>query len=475
MATDNGAGPPKGSLLDSPYAQHIDPATLPRRVDNELGGTISPVTTHPAFQPPASPLTGAPDPEIIYRDIPLISTTVDWTVGGVRAALRSNQFGMFDPPAQLADAILGDDRVQATLGSRISGLFGREVRFKPADDSIAAKEVLDAWVHLWPSIASAQVMTCLSAYSILMGWVPATINWDTTGPVWCPYINFWHPRYTYYHWDLRRYVALTQDGQVGICAGNGKWLLHAPFGEYRGWVRGAIRAIAEPWLIRHWAIRDWARFSEVHGMPIKKGKCPASADETQRDAFKQSLSQLATETTLLVSEGNDGQNGYDLELVEAKDTAWESFPGLRDHCDLAITLAVLFQNLTTEVKSGGSYAASETHEDVLLGGIAYDNQSWRYTIREQVARPFAQLNFGDQRLAPYTDWDVQNRKELQHNAEQFAKFGTAVEVLARGGIKFVDSGALKRFAEERFGLKGMPDMTIGDPVAGGMGGMGGLK
>ena len=43
-----------------------------------------------------------------------------------------------------ADSILGDPRVQATLNSRMSGLFGRPVRHRAANTSRAAKEVLDA-------------------------------------------------------------------------------------------------------------------------------------------------------------------------------------------------------------------------------------------------------------------------------------------------------------------------------------------
>lgn len=477
MATDTGGGPPKGSYWDSPHARQIDPKILPTAVDDQLGGKIRPQTDDPAFQPPSTPLTDSAKSgaTIVIRDIPIISTLVSWTVDDVRSALRSNIWGVFDGAGQLEDAILGDDRVQATLGSRISGLFGREVRHEPANDSAAAREVCDAWAQLWPSIGTPAAMTALQAYAILGGWVSATINWDTTGPIWCPYLNFWHPRYTYYHWDLRKYIALTQDGQTAIMPGNGKWLLHAPYGEYRGWLRGAIRAVSEPWLIRHWAIRDWARFSEVHGMPIKKGICPASAEERQRDAYAAALAQLATETTLLCSQGNDGVNKYDFELVEAKDTAWESFPGLRDHCDMAIVLAIKYQNLTTEIRTGGSFAASNSHEHVEARSFAYDNMTWASTIREQIARPFAMFNFGDETLAPRTCWDVTSRDEFVHNADQFAKFGTAVEVLRRGGVQFEDPEELRTFARERFGLAGLPKVKMVEPVASQGGGMGGGK
>jgi hypothetical protein len=48
-----------------------------------------------------------------------------------------------------------------------------------------------------------------------------------------------------------------------------------------------------------------------------------------------------------------------------------------------------------------------------------------------------------------------------------------VEVLARGGVKFLDVEALRRFADKNFGLSGLPDFTIGDPPAGaGAGGFG---
>jgi hypothetical protein len=473
---DSGSGPPKGSISDSPYAQQIRPGNLPGVINEHLGGAATIALNDPAFQPPTDPLKGTSKEQtrLVYRDLPLIETLTEWTVPQMRAAVRAHMWGIFEGSGQLVDAVIGDDRVQATLGSRISGLFGREVRFRPADDSMAARECMDAWAKAWPMFATAAAMTEMQAYTILMGWEPAQLTWGPVGEIeYCPYLKPWHPRYTYYHWPLRRFIALSQDGQLPIMPGNGKWLLHAPYGEYRGWIRGAIRAVAEPWLMRHWALRDWARFSEVHGLPVKKGKVPASADVVQRDAFAAALSQLATETTIMVSQGNDGVNSYDFELVEAKDTAWESFPGLRDHCDMAIVLAIKFANLTTEIKSGGSYAASKSHEGVDEKTSQFDNAAWRWTIWQQVARPFAWLNFGDPDLAPITDHDVTPREEYTHNAKQFQQFGTAVEVLRRGGVKFRDTEELRAFCRDKFGLDGLPDFEIVDPMPSSSGGGGG--
>jgi phage gp29-like protein len=155
------------------------------------------------------------------------------------------------------------------------------------------------------------------------------------------------------------------------------------------------------------------------------------------------------------------------------DASWESFPALIGNCDMSIVLALLFQNLTTEVH-GGSLAATDAHMDVRDSGLQDDNAAWRNTLHMQVARPFAYFNFGDADLAPWTEWDVASRAQYAENAKQFQAFGTAVEVMARGGIKFAFVEELRKFAADRFGLDKLPDFTIGDPPAGKGGGGGGF-
>lgn len=437
---------------------------------NKAAGGINPERIrqdYPNHQPASDWLAGADKftAGIVYQDPPLVQTVVDWSVDQIRGALFAHNFGVFWESALLADAILGDPRVQATLGSLTSALFGREVIFTPANDSDAARETCDAWQACWPRLSATSTFTQVGYYSKLMGWSPSQVVWDTSKSIWEPIIRLWHPAYTYYNWYARRYVAISQDGPIAILPGDAKWFVHFPFGEYRGWIRGAVRAISEPWLLRHQAFRDHGRFNEVHGLPIKKAIVPASSDEGQRDAYAAALANLGKETTIMVSRGNDGNNGYDLELVEPTDDAWQSFTGLIDRCDMDIVLALMFQNLTTEV-TGGAYAATKSHMDVRAQSVAYDNEAWAWSIYWQLARAFAWLNFGDANLAPWTKWDVTPRQELSENAEQFAKFGVAVEVLRRGGIEFKDDAALRVFAKDVFGLKGIPEFRITEPSQG---------
>jgi phage gp29-like protein len=455
-------GPPPGP-------NEAGPAGIPLTDMSRIFGGASKINTQdPAFQSPQEQL-GTPTrsyAKTVYRDLPLVTIQNTWSIEGARAALGSHIQGLFEQSAQLWDSVIGDDRVTATMGSRNAGLFGREARFEAADDSDAAKECLDAWRAWWPRLSGDASMTEINSYAIGMGFCPSQLVWDTAGTVWGPYLRPWAPRFTYYHWPLRRFIALSQDGPIVIEPGNAKWVMHLPKSSERPWMYGAIRPVVEPWMLRHLAFRDMARFSEVHGLPARVGKVPAVSDPTERSAFETSLSKVGHDAAMILPQGVDGQEGtgYGYELVEAKDRAWEVFGGLIEKCDTAIVLSILFQNLTTEV-TGGSFAATSAHMDIRQSGLQGDDAAWQHTMY-QIARPFAYLNFGDPNLAPRTYRDVEPREDLESNAKQFQQFATAVEYLARAGLKFDSDDALRRFAANKFGLDGLPNFEIGDPKVG---------
>jgi hypothetical protein len=457
---DPGYGPPPG--LD-PFGESIPMDRLRQQVESRVGGNPEIVRNDPAFQPPGDPLLGAKARSgIIYRDLPVISIQNQWTVASTIGALAAHTYGVFAGSGQLVDSIIADPRVRATLDSRMSGLFSREMRFKPANDSREAKEACDAWIDSWPYIASGGAFKQIGAYSNLFGFWPSQLVWNDQGEFTKPRIMPWHARYTFYQWDIRRYVAISQDGTLPIFPGDGKWVLHAPRGEYRGWMWGSIRAIAEPWLLRHFAFRDMARFSEVHGMPFRKGIVPAAAAEDQRQRFENQLANLGTETTMILPRGVDGAGqDYDVELVEATSQSWQIFPGLVDRCDMDIVLAILMQNLTTEV-TGGSFAATNSHMDIRQQGIEDDNEAFKQTIHDQIARPFAALNFGDADLAPWTDWNVTPREDMDSKASRFYSFGQSLQILRQGGVKFTDEAGLSSFAKSQFGID-LPSFELTEP------------
>ena len=409
---------------------------------------------------------------VIYRDIPLVTISTSWGVQDVRAALQDLIGGLFDRPSQLVDAIQGDDRVQATMGSRTGGLLGRPVKFTAADDSDEAHECLSAWKDVWPTLSAEPVLGELERWGIMLGHGPAQLAWDTSEEIWVPHLRIFHPRFTYYHWTLRRHIAMTMDGQVAIEPGDGHWVMHCPYSDYRGWIHGAVRALAQPWLVRQFALRDWARWSERHGMPIYLAKTPAAGDPAQIASFTASMRSLGQESVVQLPQGVESQFSYDLDLLEATDAGWQGFQQLINQCDMSIVLTLLFQNLTTEMKEG-SFAAARVHADVRQSALEADARALSHTIYTQIARPFAAYNFGNADLAPRTDWDVTPVEDNLQLATTLDKLADAVLKMGKGGKGIENLGALF----ERFNVP-LHDSDIKDitPIAssGGAGDGGGF-
>jgi Protein of unknown function (DUF935) len=471
---DTGSGPPKGSPYDSPWAKPLPVQDRRPAIERMVGGTKEPYGRDPGFQPPTPLLDDGTRSRtrLVRRDVPLVTIQNNWSIQEARHALYAHMIGQFESSSQLVDSQLGDDRVQATLGSRIGGLFGRSTKHKPAQKSRvrgsqAAQECLDAWLDHWPTLHEDYALTESAAYGIFMGFAHGQVLWDTSEWPWKPYPRPWHPRYEWYEWVSRKYVAISQDGNFPIIPGDGSWYGFEPFGSYRAWIRGAVRAVTEPWMGRHFGFRDWFGFSELHGFPIRKCYVPAAADAGERANYEQQVAALGSNTTLLIPRAVDKDTGYDFELEEAGDTAWESFPGLIDRCDLAIVLAIKFQNLTTEITSSGSYAAAREHGKVDVSQVKADGVAWRNTIYRDFARPFAFLNFGDADLAPISEWDVPEppREDHAEHADQFYKVGMALQAMATAGVRFRNADEARDWFRDRMGLRDMPSFDLAEPTA----------
>jgi hypothetical protein len=406
-----------------------------------------------AFDPPTDPLA-APgvreDAQYIYRDIPLTTFGGPWSIDTIRGALQHHREGIFQQPALLSEAIFGDDRVQATLGSRTGGLFSREVQhYRGGSGRKYSHRAYRAWVQAWPQICPQSVMSEIMRWVIILGFAIVELRWDRTVEPWMPYLVPWNPYFDQWRWDLRKHQLSTIDGPVAAIPGQGKFMVFAPHGQYRGWIQGALRAIAEIWLMKRLAWRDWARWNERHGLPVFKAKVPAAGDKDQKAAFVNSLHRLGKESVIGLPQNVDG-TGYDAELLEARDRGWETFGSFIDRADRSIVLPILWQNLTTEVKEG-SFAAARVHGDVRQNALEFDNETLSEAIYQQIARPWAYFNFGDPDVAPYSCWDVTPVEDFGVKADVLLKFGQALNQLRQAGLQARHVRMLAR----RFGLDGL--------------------
>ena len=407
-----------------------------------------------AFAPPIDPLLRPDDPAVIHRDIPIVALTGDWTINGIRQALGAHKIGQFAQSALLVDDAFGDDRVQATLGSRTGALFGQDVVHRQAAAD-GDGSCLDAWKAQWRGFtakkakdepgrwAHQSIMTEAKRWAIMLGFSVSELLWDTSVTPWQVTLKPWHPQYIYYRWDIRKFVANTTQGPVVCEPGAGKWFVHAPFGMYRGWIHGAIRAIADKWIIKQLAWRDRARYNERHGLPIIKAYVPAAGDARQKELFVQSMSSLGQEAVVGLPQNVD-ETGYDLELLEARDRGSASFRETIEDADRAIILTIKSQNLTTEVVEG-SFAAARQHGGTEQVTLEFDDSTFAQDFYEQVARPYAMFNYGDPDRAPYSSWDVTPIEDRAAEAKSILDASTALVALKASGVPVDVEAYAKKF------------------------------
>ena len=375
------------------------------------------------------PLPRSPDKNV-RKDMPVMAWTGSWGTTSIQQALDNHDLGQFLLSAQLSESVQRDDRVATALNTRCKGLLGlpREITPSPRGDRRKAKTAAKDLETLWAETDLTEALIQILRWQVMMGFAVAEIVWSGDADAWTFSLKVWHPQFLWFNWATRQYMLNTSEGPVVVTPGDGKWLLLTPEGEYRAWIQGAVRSIAIPWLGRQYAFRDWMRFNEIYGLPIRKATVPAQTSEEDKLEFFQDIRDAGSAMVVSCPTGTDGQK-YDIELVEATATGWETFRNATEDADKRITLALLGQNLTTEV-SGGSYAAAKVHGQVRQDYLEADERGLVAGFRRQVLRAWAAFNYGDPDLAPVLRFDVEPPDDGKLKADTLVSLSTALLNLA---------------------------------------------
>lgn len=377
-----------------------------------------------------------------HRDLPIVNTGVFDEVSSVRAALADLERGYFTAPAQLAEAMLQDDRIEGILQTRVDALFRLPLEFEPRGDGRKSKAVADEFREAWDEIFPQEEMKQVLRWGLLLRYAPAELVWRLDGARWMPRIKAWNPRHSYWRWDTRSYQMVTQDGTVDVSQGSPEWAVYTPSGFQRGWVHGLIRPLGRLFLMRQVTYRDWLRWSEVHGLPIRKGVVPSSAETKVKEQFIDDLLGIGQEATIQV-EKDDAGNGFDVELVEAASQSWEGFRQLIAAVEESAAILVLGQNLTTSVK-GGSFAAASVHNDIRMDRVEADARSLKHVVA-WVAQLWTRFNFGDPRLAPDVTWSTKPPEDRKAASETLNTAGDALAKWTSAGANVDLVAYAKRF------------------------------
>ena len=374
-----------------------------------------------------------------------------WSVSQVRSALRSLEDGDFSDAAQLVDAMGRDDRLTAVLQTRINALLRADFKLMPAnvDDEDKAAEAAAMAESWWWRLVPESQLAQLLRWWLMCGVAIGEIVWELTADEWRPCLKVWDMQWAWADREQRCYFLTTREGQIRVPygGGDGKWVVLGQ-GE-SPWMNGLVRCLAVPWLVRQFAMRDWARYSERHGMPIVLADVPAVSDAEDKDAFQSDLAVLSTDTTIQLPTNVDEDGArFDLRLLEATDQNSDGFKDLIRHVDDCFAIALTGNNLTTQIDAG-SLAAAQVGGEVKRERTLGDAQMLSTELHCQLLEFWAGYNLGDIGLAPWPHWDVSPPVDLKLEAETLVALGSAVASLLAVGLEIDDLG--------RFGVTSITD------------------
>jgi len=376
-----------------------------------------------------------------YRDLPIVwgSSPVD-EVSAVWAALSSMAQGQFLLAGQLVDSMLLDDRISGVMETRLDALASLPIEVKPSTSVSAAARAVRVAEHVAENFSawvSDVELKKILMWGRLLNLGIGEILWNTDdGKTWTPRVKAWDPRYAFWRWDTRSFHLVTWDGVVEVRPGDGHWILYCPNGYARGWMRGLVRPLSLPFLRRQFSYRDWARYSEIHGLPIKKLYVPAEAKAEDKEALQDWVANLGAEGIIRLARSQEGgaESGFDIELLEPQAQSWQGFKSATEKDEENIAVLVLGQNLTTSAKGGASYALGSVHDRIRLDRVESDAKSLGTCFSEQLLRPWAAYNEGDPNFAPAATWSTKAPDDRAKVAKTMRELGDAMKVLRGVGL-----------------------------------------
>lgn len=389
---------------------------------------------------PASPLYDmdaprevitAPTSIIPYVELPVYGVPPPDRKWIIDAIVKELDQGQFINAGKLGDSILRDARIRGAYEQRMAGIFGAPLEVEPAQDSGKATTIAEDIEQGWSKIFPRAALEELHRYGITQGIGIAEKIWDTTTRPWTFRIKVWHPQFYFWLWTTRSYYLVTYDrGLIRIPEKSTQWMVYTPYGYERAFLLGNLRALLDPWMFRGWNKSDWGNYNEVYGKPIRKAIIPQQAKASQEREYVQAIAKMGANTVIKARQDADG-NKYDVELVEAKSTGWETFKEALAWANEEIAQTLLGQTMSMDGQ-GGLGSQEEPGKAVRADIRASDNEKLMECLVEQGLRELVGYNYGDPDLCPYPCYlvDPPEDEVAQSTADNARATAASTRILA---------------------------------------------
>ncbi len=181
---------------------------------------------------------------------------------------------------------------------------------------------------------------------------------------------------------------------------------------------GMLRVVAWMYLCKLNALKQWASFNEVFGMPLRLGKIEATTSQAERDTLLTAIRSLGTDGAGVISKSTE------IEFVEATGRMSgqaNPFLVMAEFCNREMSKTVLGQTLTTDTSGAtGTYSTAKVHDQVRRDLVDADAEALARTLRHQLIKPLVGFNFGWDKPLPYFRFRRGEKQDLKMLSEVYA-------------------------------------------------------
>ena len=302
--------------------------------------------------------------------------------------------------------------------------------------------------------------------SIGKGFSVTEIVWEMSESEWMPARLEWRlPQWFDFDREGGRYLVRRPDeGGEWMELEPWKYVAHRTRAKSGLPIRGGLARIAAwAWLFKNLTLKDWMRFCEAYGMPIRVGKYDRAASPEDKEVLWKAVANIAADAAAIVPES------MMIEFIDDTTVRGRSeiYRDLVNYIDQQISVCVLGQTLTTQEGDSGSYSLGQVHDRVRRDIETSDGRQLAATLRRDLVVPIVQLNRGVRDEYPRVVIEREETMDMQALSDALPKLvplGLPVgvdEVLSRLGLKRPEQ------ADDVLAAPAAPGGMDDDPGAGG--------
>lgn len=342
-------------------------------------------------------------------------------LGPGRAAqlLRDAEQGNLIGQCELAEDMEEKDaHLQSELGKRRRALLSLPWTIKPPRnptpvekrDAEMLSEVIQDFTWLEDCLfdASDAILKGFSAQEF--------IGWDMVDGIQIPTGVEWRdPAWFMTHPDNRNELRLRDASYAGVEMQPFGWIVHRAKSK-SGYLsrNGLIRTLVWPFLFKNYSVRDLAEFLEIYGLPVRLGKYPEGATETEKNTLLQAVLSIGHNAGGIIPKG------MEIDFQNAATGQADPFTVMMDWCERSMSKAILGGTLTTQADGKASTnALGNVHNEVRMEVRDADLRQLAATLTRDLVYPLFALNgksYQSSTRIPRLEFDVTEADDMRQLA-----------------------------------------------------------